>query len=77
MLAVVTADRFTNPLSPEECDELLNQFNANSDATRALLDDYRYYLKFGKRRRPEGVARAPDRVSCGAQRSVAAALRSL
>lgn len=45
--------RYTNPLSPEECEDLLNQFHANSDQTKALLDDYRYYMKYGKQRRPE------------------------
>jgi hypothetical protein len=45
--------RYTNPLSPKECEELLNQFNANSDKTKTLLEDYRYYLKYGKHRRPE------------------------
>jgi hypothetical protein len=45
--------RFTNPLSPEECEGVLKQFNANTDETKALLEDYRYYLKYGKHRRPE------------------------
>jgi hypothetical protein len=46
-------ERFTNPLSPAECEEILTRFNANSNETKALLDDYRYYLKYGKHRRPE------------------------
>jgi hypothetical protein len=59
--------RFTNPLSPEECEEVLKEFNATSDQTDALLDDYRYYLKFGKHRRlevwkqrPTGLRVAPS-----------------
>ncbi len=62
-------NRFTNPLSPEECEELLNEFHANSEQAKALLEDYRYYLKYEKHRRPEvwrerptGLAVAPTAI---------------
>jgi hypothetical protein len=52
-------NRFTNPLSPEECEEVLNEFHANTEQTKALIDDYTYYLRFGKQRRPEVWSQRP------------------
>jgi hypothetical protein len=45
--------RFTNPLSPDETEEILGKFQLDNAESRALIEDYRYYLKHGKHRRPE------------------------
>lgn len=33
---------YNNPLSPEECEKLLDRFHINNDRTKQLLEDYRY-----------------------------------
>jgi hypothetical protein len=53
-------NRFENPLSPKECDDVLNQFHASGEITNDLLDDYRYYLKYGKPRRPDVWRQRPS-----------------
>jgi hypothetical protein len=64
MLAYTKAyNRFTNPLSPEECEDIVKEFHANSDQTAALLDDYKYFLKYGKQRRPEVWQQRPTGLS--------------
>ncbi len=42
----------THP-SPDQLEKILNDCKINDTETRSFIDDYRYYLKTGRQRRPE------------------------
>jgi hypothetical protein len=41
------------PLSPDQCQALLDSFHIDTAKFAEYLDDYRYYVKTGEQRRPE------------------------
>lgn len=43
----------THPLTPDECKNLLDRFGIDDQTILDLLEDYRYYFKTGKQRRPD------------------------
>ncbi len=47
----------TKALSPDQCQELLDKIHIDTAKFAEYMEDFRYYVKAGKQRRPEVWAR--------------------